>query len=96
MKPSQRRRTVRTPELRANEALGLALGRVCMASPTFHEDILAGFALAQLERQAGRKADALPTAFAALEAAGDELARAHDVTLPLPPPASSRRRRRGR
>lgn len=69
---------------RAFQALGVALGRACMADPSVHRAVLQGFTQAVVhERAAGRVPDAPTDALAALDAAGDQVARELGV-----PPAS--------
>lgn len=69
---------------RAFEALGVALGRACLADPGVHRAVVQGFTRAVIHEQAARRAlDAPADALAALEAAGDEVARVFGV-----PPAS--------
>jgi hypothetical protein len=74
----RRRATVRTPALRAHEALGLAVGRLAMAYPEFRDDFTRGFTLAMKEDHVGRPRDRAGALLAAV-AAGLELARAHAV-----------------
>ena len=71
---SERRRTVRTPELVAVEELGAAIGRLCAASPEFRADFTAGFTLTLKSDALGRRRDAA-AASADVQASGESFAR---------------------
>lgn len=66
VKSRQNRRTMRTPELRAHQDLGLAVGRLCVSSPEFRDDFTTGFSLALKEDTVGRRPDDVAKACAAL------------------------------
>lgn len=70
----KRARLERTPKYRADEALGLALGRYCVADPNARLAVMAGFTLAVRENVAGR-APSTQAASRELVEAGVELAR---------------------